>query len=81
MNVLVLGSSGMLGNAVYKYFMDKLVLVTCFNNRWPSKLFKSNIRNYNGDYVVNCIGAIAQRTDKFEINYHSPEPIYIIHDC
>ena len=69
MNVLVLGHTGMLGNAVHRCLEAKIETTDL---RWPDEDFKSFIKNYEGDYIVNCIGAIPQRTDKFEINYKLP---------
>ena len=69
MNVLVLGHTGMLGNAVHRCLEAKIETTDL---RWPDEDFKSFIKNYEGDYIVNCIGAIPQRTDKFEINYELP---------
>ena len=73
MKVLILGHSGMLGSMVYDY-LSKLddVSTVIIRHRWPSDSFKTSVRNFEGDYIINCIGAIPQRTDKFEINYELP---------
>ena len=73
MKVLVLGHSGMLGSAVYDY-LSKLddVSTVMIRHRWPSDSFKTSIYNFDGDYIINCIGAIPQRTDTFEINHELP---------
>ena len=77
MKVLVLGHKGMLGHMVYKYLSTKedCELVTT-DFRWPSKQFKSFIKDFcwekNGDYIINCIGAIHQRTTEFDVNVDLP---------
>ena len=71
--VLVLGHTGMLGNCVYKYFSSFKNIET-FNlvGRWPDDHFLTDIVNIDVDYVINCIGAIPQRTKEFDINYELP---------
>lgn len=71
--VLVLGHTGMLGNCVYKYFSSFKNIET-FNlvGRWPDDHFLTDIVNMDVDYVINCIGAIPQRTKEFDINYELP---------
>ena len=73
MRVLILGHTGMLGSTVcdYLHSLDSVSIVT-IKHRWPTNSFKAAIKNFDGDYIVNCIGAIPQRTDKFEINYELP---------
>ena len=70
MKVLVLGHNGMLGNVVCEYLrrLDDVSFVTT-RHRWSTDSFKTFIKNFDGDYIINCIGAIPQITDKFEINY------------
>ena len=84
MRVLVLGYTGMLGNAVWRYLIRESKPDTELRTsvteetqitaglRWPNEDFKDVLKNYDGDYIINCIGAIPQRTDKFEINYELP---------
>jgi dTDP-4-dehydrorhamnose reductase len=70
--VLVLGHSGMLGHMVAKYLSDNNCdIVTC-EYRYPSTQFKEFIKQFNGDFIINCIGAIPQRTKDFSINYELP---------
>ena len=71
--VLVLGHTGMLGNCVYKYF-SSFENIETFNlvGRWPDDHFLTDIVNMGVDYVINCIGAIPQRTKDFDINYELP---------
>jgi dTDP-4-dehydrorhamnose reductase len=59
----------MLGYAAHRYLGTG---VETTDLRWPNNDFKSYIKNYDGDYIINCIGAIPQRTNKFEINYELP---------
>ena len=83
MKVLVLGHRGMLGHMVVKYLQHLEVNVITSNNRWPEN--QTDIYSFNGDYIINCIGAIPQRTDIFDINWQIPiwldlhAPCSIIH--
>ncbi len=88
MNVLVLGHKGMLGHMVVKYLRSKGVLVHTMEKRWP--LNQQEIKTFDGDYIINCIGAIPQRTNEFSINWELPiwldqnTPCKVIHpgtDC
>ena len=72
MKVLVLGHKGMLGHVVCQYLKDQEVDVDTVNYRWPSLEFKKQVKEYRGDYIINCIGAIPQKRDKFQINYKLP---------
>ena len=72
MKVLVLGHSGMLGNAVSKYLTSEGVEVLKITSRWPSSQFMDDVKSCQAQYVVNCIGAIPQRTDEFSINRDLP---------
>ena len=72
MKVLVLGHNGMLGHIVNQYLKEKGVEVDTTNYRWPSFEFKKRIKEFKGDYIINCIGAIPQKTNKFQINYKIP---------
>jgi len=87
MKVLVLGHKGMLGHMVKKFLLDNKVDVITTDIRWPESPFKLGLRL---DYVINCVGAIPQRTDKFDINWSLPiwldlhSPCRVIHpgtDC
>lgn len=70
-NVLILGHTGMLGHMVFKYLNDKCHLLTT-NHRFPCQEFKDFLVNFEGDYIINCIGAIPQKTKQFDINYDLP---------
>ena len=82
MKVMVLGHTGMLGNLVCDYLrkLDDVSFVTT-KYRWPTDSFKTSIKNFDGDYIINCIGAIPQRTKKFEVNYELPIWLDDVVDC
>lgn len=68
--VLILGHNGMLGHMMAKYLSENSFEISFLSERWP--LSKSLILSFDGDYIINCIGAIPQRTSNFEINWHLP---------
>ena len=78
-NILVLGHKGMLGHMVKKTLENnKKFKVTTINKRYPNweiSMFK------NIDFVVNCIGAIPQKTETFNINWEIPEWLEVNLDC
>ncbi len=68
--VLILGHKGMLGHMIHKVFRKNTNhKVITINERFPDwdKSIFDNI-----DFVINCIGAIHQKTDKFDINWQIP---------
>jgi dTDP-4-dehydrorhamnose reductase len=71
--VLILGHKGMLGHMVHKYLSTKnnCELVTT-DLRWPTEEFKEYIYDFDGDFIVNCIAAIPQRKNDFELNTTLP---------
>lgn len=73
MEVLLLGHNGMLGNAVNKYFLsfDQIEVKTLLS-RWPSEEFKNQVLTFEGEYIINCIAAIPQKYDQFNVNYDLP---------
>ena len=73
MKVLVLGHKGMLGHMVSKLLTSKDVEVITTKCRWSTSCFKNTIKNFDGDYIINCIGAIHQRTNQFNINWELPQ--------
>ena len=77
MKVLVLGHKGMLGHMVSKLLTSKGIEVEKIfitkKNRWPSSNLKNDIKSFKGDYIINCIGAIHQRTNQFNINWELPQ--------
>jgi dTDP-4-dehydrorhamnose reductase len=72
MRILILGHTGMLGHMVHKYFSTKPVNVEVIEHRWPSRGFKESMKDYDGDFIINCIGAIHQKTKNFDINWELP---------
>lgn len=72
MNVIVLGHNGMLGNATVKYLKSKGVSLEVTNTKWPTSEFKDFIRKKNVDFIINCVGAIPQKTNEFDINFELP---------
>lgn len=72
MKVLILGHNGMLGHMVLKYFKTKNLLIETTNLKWPTDEFKDKIKKYDGDFIINCIGAIHQKTNNFDVNWELP---------
>ena len=88
MKVLVLGHKGMLGHMVVMYLQSKHIDVMTINTRWP--VSQGEILSFDGNFIINCIGAIPQRTETFDINWELPiwldlhAPCRVIHpgtDC
>lgn len=69
--ILVLGANGMLGHMVKKY-LEYDYIVNTVEHKWPSEEFKQAISNSDDDILINCIGAIPQKTKEFKINYELP---------
>jgi dTDP-4-dehydrorhamnose reductase len=72
MNILVLGHKGMLGHMLVKYLTHQNYTIYTTDYRFPSIEFKNEILKFNGDYIINCIGSIPQKTTNFQINYELP---------
>jgi dTDP-4-dehydrorhamnose reductase len=72
MDVMVLGHRGMLGHMVVKYLLDQRCNISTCEYRYPSIEFKNFVSQFKGDYIINCIGAIPQRTKNFTINHELP---------
>ncbi len=72
MKILVLGHNGLLGNANYKFFRSLNYNVHTCNEWFPSDAFKYEVQQFNGDYIINCIGAISQKTANFSVNIELP---------
>lgn len=72
MNILILGHKGMLGHMLVKYLTDQNYTIHTVNYRFPSKEFKNEVLKFNGDYIINAIGAIPQKTNLFDINHELP---------
>jgi len=68
--IIVLGHNGMLGHMVFKVLSkEKNLNVTILNSRFPDW----DRSSFDGaDFVINCIGAIPQKTDNFDINWELP---------
>tara|TARA_B100000780_G_C20940727_1_gene375189 strand:- start:81 stop:779 length:699 start_codon:yes stop_codon:yes gene_type:complete len=68
MKILVLGHKGMLGHMVHKVFSNNYEVVT-IDDRFPdwSKDMFDGV-----DFIINCIGAIPQKTNEFDINWQIP---------
>jgi dTDP-4-dehydrorhamnose reductase len=73
MKVLVLGHKGMLGHMVSKLLSTKGIEVFNTECRWSTSCFKNIIKKFEGDYIINCIGAIPQKTNYFNINWKLPQ--------
>lgn len=71
MKVLILGHNGMLGHMVERFLRNACEVVH-INARFPSDDFKNAIKTFDGDYIINCVGAIPQRTKVFDVNYELP---------
>lgn len=68
MKILLLGHNGMLGNAVYSYFLEGGYDIETIDNncRWGEEEFKTFILDSNSELIINCIGAISQKKFKDE---------------
>jgi len=71
MKILILGSNGMLGHMV-KAYLEQFYNIETTPYRWGSSEFKDAIIESDADYLINCIGAIPQRTKNFDINWELP---------
>ena len=72
MNILVLGHKGMLGHMLVKYLTNQTHTIQTINHRFPSEEFKNEVLNFSGDYIINAIGAIPQKTSEFLVNTELP---------
>jgi len=72
MTILILGHKGMLGHIVFNYLSDQNFDVKTIDYRFPSKKFKQYIKSFKGDFIINCIGSIPQKTSIFDINTELP---------
>ena len=71
MRILVLGHTGMLGNAVHNY-LQKFYRIDTISCRCNSIEFEDSVKTYDGDYIINCIGSIPQKFRDFKINILLP---------
>ncbi len=90
MNILILGHNGMLGSMLVEYFTRQGFDVSTLSLRFDDAEFTNQVSNFKGDFILNCIGAIPQRTSDFKINTDLPiwlsnnAPCRVIHpgtDC
>lgn len=74
--VLILGSTGMLGSAVKKFYDFIGFEVVTNKHRWPTEDFKKEILDFNGELILNCIGGVHQnyngRPDFYNVNFELP---------
>ena len=71
LKVLILGHRGMLGHMV-KMYLEQFYTIETISDRWGTEEFKAAIQESDADYLINCIGAIPQRTKDFTINWELP---------
>jgi len=71
LTVLILGHKGMLGHMV-KLYLEQFYNIETIEHRWPGFQFKEAVKQSKADYLINCIGAIPQRTKDFDINFELP---------
>ena len=72
MKVLILGHTGMLGHMCVDLLTNNNFDVHIISSRWPDNEFYNNILNFDGDYIINCIGSIPQKTNQFNVNTKLP---------
>lgn len=72
MDVMILGHNGMLGHMVAKYLKDQNINIKTTSHKYPSSEFEQDVLSFNGDYIINCIGSIPQKTKNFSVNYDLP---------
>lgn len=71
LKVLILGHNGMLGHMV-KLYLEQFYEIETIDHRWPGYQFREAVHHSDADYLINCIGAIPQRTDDFNVNIELP---------
>jgi dTDP-4-dehydrorhamnose reductase len=72
MKVLVLGHNGMLGHMLVKYLTTKGHIIETTDERFPSDDFKKKVLEFDGEYIINAIGAIPQKVKQFDVNFELP---------
>jgi dTDP-4-dehydrorhamnose reductase len=72
MKILVLGHRGMLGHMLVKYFIDKGHSVETTEFKFLTPEFTLKVLDFDGDFIVNAIGAIPQKTSEFTVNSELP---------
>jgi dTDP-4-dehydrorhamnose reductase len=64
--IIILGSKGMLGQMVKKYFEKEDFDITCFDQRFEygkRSEYESFLKSLKSGYLINCIGRIRQKTN------------------
>jgi dTDP-4-dehydrorhamnose reductase len=64
--LVILGSKGMLGQMVSRYFAAEGFDITCFDQRFESERraeYAGFLKSLRSGYVINCIGKIKQKTN------------------
>lgn len=69
--ITILGDNGMLGHMVLLY-LKQFYKIKIIKHRWPTQEFKDSIVNLKSDFLINCIGAIPQRNNTFDVNTELP---------
>lgn len=70
--ILVLGSKGMLGQMVVRYFNKKYQIFT-YDEKYTIEnrvKYLKEIKSYRNAYIINCVGKIKQK-------YHSSESLFL----
>ena len=70
---MILGIRGMLGDAVHRHCINSKINIVSNKYKFDSIDFKNEVENFDGDAIINCIGAIPQKTNNFAVNYELPE--------
>lgn len=71
MTILILGHNGMLGHMLQKYLCNEHNICTTVHY-FPSKEFKNDVLSFDGDFIINAIGSIPQKSTIFNVNYELP---------
>lgn len=71
MKILILGHNGMLGHMANKYLCIDHEIHTS-NHYFPSQEFKRDVLLFKGDFIINAIGNIPQKSKSFSVNYELP---------
>ena len=65
-NIIILGSNGMLGQMVKRYFSQKGFQITAFDHRFNEDTIEDYVNKLNvfeSSIIINCIGRIKQKSD------------------
>jgi len=72
MKILVLGHRGMLGHMLVKYFTNIGYSVDTTEFKFLTPEFELKVLSFDGNFIVNAIGAIPQKTSEFDVNSELP---------